>query len=119
MAITIYKDGGIWMFDDERVGLVQEALVAGMPEIIEKAISIFQPGCENRVGVVFSGLAFPGHHVKLDWVKSDEHNDPDYQTQIGNWYRWEEHNLEGWLCPALFKYFEKAPKELYVSLARP
>jgi len=23
--------------------------------------------------------------------------------------------MEGWLCPALFKYFEKAPKEIYVK----
>ena len=23
------------------------------------------------------------------------------------------YNLEGWLCPALFKYFDKAPPELY------
>jgi hypothetical protein len=22
--------------------------------------------------------------------------------------------MEGWLCPALFKYFDKAPPELYV-----
>jgi hypothetical protein len=23
--------------------------------------------------------------------------------------------MEGWLCPALFKYFEKAPKQIYVQ----
>jgi hypothetical protein len=23
--------------------------------------------------------------------------------------------MEGWLCPALFKYFEEAPPELYVQ----
>jgi hypothetical protein len=23
--------------------------------------------------------------------------------------------MEGWLCPALFKYFEKAPKEIYIK----
>jgi hypothetical protein len=23
--------------------------------------------------------------------------------------------MEGWLCPALFKYFEAAPKDLYVK----
>jgi len=119
MAITIYKDGGIWMFDDERVGLVREALVAGMPDIIEKAIGMFQPGCETRVGVVFSGLRFPGHQVRLDWVRIDEHGDPDYEAQTGNWYKWAEYDMEGWLCPALFKYFKEAPKELYVSLVKP
>jgi len=23
--------------------------------------------------------------------------------------------MEGWLCPALFRYFDKAPPELYVK----
>jgi hypothetical protein len=23
--------------------------------------------------------------------------------------------IEGWLCPALFKYFDKAPAELYAK----
>jgi hypothetical protein len=25
--------------------------------------------------------------------------------------------MEGWLCPALFKYFPEAPEEIYVSVA--
>jgi hypothetical protein len=24
--------------------------------------------------------------------------------------------MEGWLCPALFKYFEEAPKRIYVQV---
>jgi hypothetical protein len=32
----------------------------------------------------------------------------------GNWYRSDEPPTEGWLCPALFHYFEQAPPELYV-----
>jgi hypothetical protein len=31
----------------------------------------------------------------------------------GNWYRWEAKNLEGWLCPALLKYFPEAPPKFY------
>jgi len=33
----------------------------------------------------------------------------------GNWYGSEDSPMEGWLCPALFRYFEKAPAELYVK----
>jgi hypothetical protein len=33
----------------------------------------------------------------------------------GNWYAWSERGIEGWLCPALFKYFEAAPNEIYVK----
>ncbi|WP_017717610.1 DUF6717 family protein [Kamptonema formosum] len=35
------------------------------------------------------------------------------QEYGGNWYRWEGKNMEGWLCPALFKYFSEAPKKIY------
>ena len=34
----------------------------------------------------------------------------------GNVYHWEEKNMEGWLCPALFAFFLEAPKELYVQV---
>ncbi len=33
MVIFPYGHQGTWMFDDERVGLVQEPFVEGMPEI--------------------------------------------------------------------------------------
>ena len=26
--------------------------------------------------------------------------------------------MTGWLCPALFKYFDKAPRELYANAER-
>jgi hypothetical protein len=32
----------------------------------------------------------------------------------GNWYYSEEYEAEGWLCPALLKYFADAPEEIYV-----
>jgi hypothetical protein len=32
----------------------------------------------------------------------------------GNWYRADVPPSEGWLCPALFRYFETAPQEIYV-----
>jgi hypothetical protein len=32
-----------------------------------------------------------------------------------NWYRADEPPMEGWLCPALFRFFDTAPQELFVS----
>lgn len=34
----------------------------------------------------------------------------------GNVYRWTEKGMEGWLCPALLRYFEQAPAKLYVQV---
>jgi hypothetical protein len=33
----------------------------------------------------------------------------------GNWYYSAQLDLEGWLCPALLRYFAEAPKQLYVQ----
>ena len=37
----------------------------------------------------------------------------DARSMEANWYYSPEFDMEGWLCPALFKYFDKAPRELY------
>ena len=57
--------------------------------------------------MLFAETAFPGHQFRLERKRADAG---------GNWYYSSQLNLEGWLCPALFKYFEKAPKALYVQV---
>ena len=108
MTIHPYKYNGIWVFDDEEKGLVREAFVSGMTEIITTMVKKHIKGDVDRGFVLlFSGQPFPGYHSKLEWIES-EHG--------GNWYDWKEGNMTGWLCPALFKYFSDTPKEIYVKL---
>ena len=33
----------------------------------------------------------------------------------GYWYKVKDFPVEGWLCPALFKYFDDAPESLYIK----
>ena len=33
----------------------------------------------------------------------------------GNYYQLDDPPMEGWICPALFKYYERPPPELYVK----
>ena len=59
---------------------------------------------------VFKGITlsfFPDAKIVLDWVREEGG---------GNVYRWAEKDMEGWLCPALFKYFEQTPQKLYVQV---
>src|SRR5262249_54850645 len=49
--------------------------------------------------------SFPGFQQKLTWVRAESG---------GNRYRMDNPKMEGWLCPAMFRYFDKAPKQLYV-----
>jgi hypothetical protein len=106
--IRPYLWEGIWVFDDPAVGLDKEALVAGMPELIEIATAkagILEP--EKGFIALFSKDPFPGAQVCLQRVREEGG---------GNVYRWPEVGREGWLCPALFRYFEKAPETLYVEV---
>ena len=43
--------------------------------------------------------------MELSWLREE---------MGGNVYRWK--GMEGWLCPALLRYFPQAPEKLYVQV---
>ena len=106
-AIAPYKFQGFWVFDDPAVGLKQEPFVSGADTIIDVLVADI-PNAESGFKLVFSRQPFPGYTARFVWSRAE---------MEGNWYKWEERNMEGWLCPALFKYFEAAPKEIYVKVS--
>src|SRR5262245_36236966 len=99
--IAPYKYLGMWVFDDPRVGLVQEPFVSGADTMIDRVV-VAIPGAENGFVLMFSSTPFPGHQLRLDWRRSDG---------SGNWYYASEMELEGWLCPALLRYFSEADRK--------
>lgn len=103
MIIFPYRLHNTWMFDDEPLGLVQEPFVSGAPEIIDILVQEIS-NVDEGFNLLSSALPFPGYQAELIWVK-EEYN--------GNWYRPNQVNKEGWLCPAMFKYFDETPKKLY------
>jgi hypothetical protein len=105
MIIMPYRYSGTWVFDDDRVGLVREPFVAGVPEMIDTLVSD-TPDAENGFRLFFSAGPFPGYQKKLTWVRGDSG---------GNYYRTDDPPMEGWLCPALMRYYDAAPKEIYVK----
>jgi len=105
--IAPYKYLGMWVFDDPRVGLVQEPFVAGADTMIDRVVEN-TPEAEKGFLMLFSATPFPGHQVKLEWRREGEFG--------GNWYYSPQLDMEGWLCPALFKYFQEAPKEIYIQV---
>lgn len=100
-----YKHEGFWVFDDDRVGLVQEPFVSGADTMIDRFVEAI-PGAEKGFSLIFSANPFPGRDAELEWLRED---------CGGNWYHCRELDMEGWLCPALFRYFEDAPKKLYAQ----
>jgi hypothetical protein len=93
------------VFDEPSVGLLQEPFISGA----DRAIDILTegiPDADKGFMLVFSSQPFPGYTARFMRGR------PEFG---GYWYSWPERSLEGWLCPALFKYFEAAPEEIYVK----
>jgi hypothetical protein len=106
MIIAPYKYEEMWVFDDDAVGLVREPFVAGIDTMIDQFVKDI-PDAAKGFRLLFSRSAFPGHTIKLEWRREDSG---------GNWYRCPQLGIEGWLCPALFKYFNEAPPELFAQV---
>ena len=104
-AIAPYKFEGFWVFDDPSVGLRQEPFISGADRVLD-ILTAEIPGASKGFKLVFSSQPFP------DFVARFIRGRPEFG---GYWYSWPERDIEGWLCPALFKYFEAAPQEIYVK----
>jgi len=105
LVISPYRYQGTWVFDDDRFGLVREPFVAGVPEMIDVLVADI-PNADQGFRLTFSARPFPDFEKKLSWVRGD---------MDGNYYKLEDPPMEGWLCPAMFKYFDEPPAELYVK----
>ena len=105
LIIKPYWHNGTWVFDDKRVNLYQEPFVAGIPEMISH-ITKDIPNAKNGFRLLFSANSFPDYQMKLIWLREESG---------GSWYYLGDLKMEGWLCPALSKYYKKAPKEIYAK----
>ena len=104
--IAPYKYSGMWVFDDPEVGLLREPFVGGADTIIDQLV-VGIPCAESGFAMIFCDGPFPGYDVHLKWVRADGD---------GNRYYSERLDREGWLCPALLKYFEHPPRDLFIEL---
>ena len=106
LVIFPYKYQGTWVFDDPAAGLSREPFIAGIDTMIDKAV-VNIPDAEKGFRAIFSASPFPGADLKLKWRREESG---------GNWYYSDRFKMEGWLCPALLKYFPTAPREIYVKI---
>ncbi len=104
MVIEPYWHEGNWVFDDEAKGLEKEPFVAGIPDMIDDLVKGI-PDARSGFRLLFSPAPFPEYQIEVTKVREENG---------GAWYSRMVGGSEGWLCPALFKYFETAPEALYV-----
>jgi len=107
MTIVPYKHYGTWVFDDPATGLVKEAFVAGADEFIDDALAAAGSPEATRCKILFSAQPFPGFNLRLDKSRSE---------LAGTWYKDAASGKEGWLCSALFLYFETAPSTIFAQI---
>ena len=81
--------------------------VLGVPAMIEILVKDI-PEAEKGFVLFFSESPFPRYQSELTWLREESG---------GNWYRETRTGLEGWLCPALFRYFREAPRRIHCGAA--
>jgi hypothetical protein len=105
MTIYPYKYKDLWVFDDPFVGLEKEPFVSGADDIIDMMVLPLK-NADDGFKLLFSKTAFDGFQHSLTRLFYDDD---------GWWYLHKDSGMQGWLCPALFKYFNDAPEILYVA----
>lgn len=104
-VIQPYWAKGTWVFDDAATGLEAEPFVQGIPEMIDRLVADI-PDARKGFRLTFSKDPFPGHELAVERGEA---------RAGGYWYRDPATGRNGWLCPALFKYFHEAPERIYVQ----
>jgi hypothetical protein len=106
IVIKPYRYSGTWVFDDPEVGLMREPFVSGVPEMIDRLVRHI-PSATGGFRLLFSASPFPGYQAAFEYVRDE---------MGGAWYRSEDApEMEGWLCPALFRYFPEPPPRIYAK----
>ena len=105
-VIEPYRHLGMWVFDDPRVGLAAEPFVGGADVMIDRVTADIA-NARGGFTMVFSAMRFPGHQFRLEWRREEG---------SGNIYYSAELDAEGWLCPALLRYFDEVPREICVQV---
>lgn len=111
-SLLPYRHHGQWVFDDPTRGLVAEAFVCGMSEIIDNMLrdtNINPKEVRKGFRLTFSAFAFPDHTHSIKWK---------YPEAGGNVYTCTRSKLVGWLCPALYLYYKEAPDMIYFKVDR-
>lgn len=105
-VIAPYRYLDMWVFDDPRVGLSAEPFVGGADTMIDR-ITADIPNAASGFVMVFSSTSFPESQFRLERRREE---------RSGNVYYSPDLDAEGWLCPALLRYFDDPPPEIYVRV---
>ena len=107
-TLKVYRHNDMWVFDDDDRELVKEPFVGGTDTIISVLMDQMNID-DDKVIITFSCGEFPGAQITYEWM---------HPSGSGNQYWCPQLDMEGWLCPALLKYFDTPPKKIYVQFKK-
>lgn len=120
-TLKLYKDSGLWRFDDLKKNLLAEPFVSGPSEIFDKIKAKLQIETKD-IMIRFSDQHFFGADIVAVYANNvvvDQHGNK-VEVKSGAYYAMrfpdEEKIYAGWLCPATLRYFPDYPKELFVRV---
>jgi len=106
-VIELYKKDGFWCFDDSSTGLKAEPFMTTATHFIDIMLNKIGKRSAKKPVAVFSKTPFPEHQFTIERVCDDGVG--------GTFYSYGGiHEL--WLCPALLKYFETAPSQIFIQV---
>jgi len=105
-VIAPYKFHGLWVFDDPKAGLAKEPFVNGADAMID-AMTRSIPDAPRGFTMVFSTSVFPGYQYKFLRRRSEGPETIYYSPNF---------DVEGSLSPAVLRYFDAPPQELFVQI---
>ncbi len=133
MTLPIFRKGGTWMFNDPGRELYEEPFV-GMANLPFEFIYFDKNGVHARDGdeitIYFSENEIPNYNIKAEHTDDLGENKGDMYKMFINRDTVKRQSIqhleqmvpgimqngqEFWLCPALLKFFNFAPKRIYVS----
>lgn len=102
-----------WVFDDPTHGLVAEAFVLGISEMIDDFLEENDMPARKSFTMLFSRNPMPGYKLQLNKL-NEEYGGCWYERQASDDDK--PRVPKGWLCGAMFKYFSAAPENIYIAI---
>lgn len=127
-AVIIYRHNGGWAFDDERLGLLAEALIEGADTLVDRVLATQRPACDGlSTADTKSALlrfsdgnarslsrAFLGHVGPWIFLKKVGESNGGTDYEVDDPMRVAGHRV--WFGPALLCYFAVAPRSITLDL---
>ncbi len=107
IVIKPYWYEGEWVFDDAKTGVQREPFITGITEMITLVVRGI-PNARAGVRLICCEQPLPGARHTLTWVRAEAGGTG------GNYYRLDNLPVEGWMSPAMYRYFDHTPAVLNV-----